>query len=113
MPYGPTRRGYVELLPRSAAAEEATSILAHEPETEVRIDRVLRLVEGFESAYGLELLATVHWAAQHERPVSDDEILRAVMEWSPRKRAMFNAPHVQTAIARLRDEGWIEELVPA
>ena len=42
-----------------------------------RIHRVLELVEGYESAYGVELLASVHWLAAHEgehrRPKRSDQ----------------------------------------
>lgn len=43
------------------ACDEASPVIEAHPETAHRIERVLQLAEGFESAYGLELLATVHW----------------------------------------------------
>lgn len=44
------------------AGAEAWPVLSHHPATGERIERVMALVEGFESARALELLATVHWA---------------------------------------------------
>ena len=44
-------------------AREASEALAENHQIAERIQRVLELVEGYESAYGLELLASVHWMA--------------------------------------------------
>lgn len=60
--------GPIEALP--GAAEQADEVVAAHPELAERIDRVLQLSEGFESAYGMELLATVHWAATAENASS-------------------------------------------
>src|SRR5688500_10173552 len=43
------------------AAEQAEAALAALMETRARIERVLALSDGFETAYGMELLSTVHW----------------------------------------------------
>jgi len=96
------------------AADEAERLLADDRETQDRIDRVLVLADGFESAYGLELLATVHWVATEEPVQSDDEIVRKVWEWSPRKARMFTEDHVRRALETLREQGWLApERVPA
>lgn len=96
------------------AANEAERILARDSETEERIHRVLVLASGFESAYGLELLATVHWVATQEAVSNDAEIVAKVWEWSPRKARMFTDDHVRVALEALRGQGWLaEELVPA
>ena len=88
---------------------EASAVLAQHPETQARIEKVLALAEGFESAYGLELLATVHWVT-HEDPQARDaaQVAELVRAWSPRKGRMFTAEHVATAWAALRDRGWLE-----
>ena len=49
------------LLP--GAREAARLVLVDNPATAARIERVMRLGGGFESAYALELLATVHWSS--------------------------------------------------
>lgn len=97
-----------------AAATEAERTLADDRETQERIQRVLLLADGFESAYGLELLATVHWVATQEVAGSDDEIVEKVWEWSPRKARMFTEDHVRIALEALRGQGWLaQELVHA
>jgi O-acetyl-ADP-ribose deacetylase (regulator of RNase III) len=96
------------------AAQEAEQLLATDPGALDRIERVLRLAEGFESAYGLELLATVHFVADSMPDASDDDILKAVWSWSPRKARMFTEEHVRIALETLRDQGWLaKQLVSA
>ncbi len=96
------------LLP--GADGEADEALTDYPEVEARMHRVLDLVEGFESPYGLELLASVHWAATRFDWGSDGgpaEIVARVQAWSPRKKRLFESDHVTTAWGRLSDRGWI------
>jgi len=89
--------------------EAERALLAH-PETVARIDRVLALAEGFESAYGMELLASVHWVATREEPsaATDAELAaKLVHRWTPRKGRMFTSEHVRAAWECLRDRGWL------
>ncbi|MDE0775105.1 MAG: macro domain-containing protein [Nocardioides sp.] len=89
------------------AVERAEVTLKDAVDTRERIDRVLELAAGFESAYGLELLATVHWLATHGSPIADEALTQQVWEWSPRKARMFTADHVQTALNALRAQSWL------
>lgn len=102
------------LLP--GAVEEASHILAGQPETLGRFERVAALIEGYESTYGLELLATVHWAATRSDGVvdsatdsSDELVLRTVQSWNDRKGRLFTDRHVHAALDRLRTQGWLAE----
>ena len=89
------------------AAEEAAEALAGEPIVE-RIERVLSAVEGFESAYGLELLATVHWAAtKSDAGPGLDDVTAEVQQWNWRKQRMFTAEHIKVAWHHLHNEGWL------
>jgi O-acetyl-ADP-ribose deacetylase (regulator of RNase III) len=95
----------IELLPGSE--EEAADFLRDHPEIEARLEKVARLIEGFETPYGMELLATVHWVANRKGATSFDDALRIVQEWNPRKEHLFSEQHVGVAWERLEDEGWI------
>jgi O-acetyl-ADP-ribose deacetylase (regulator of RNase III) len=90
-----------------AAVERAHSYLAKDRAAQQHIERVSRLIEGFESPLGLELLATVHWVAQHGESRTPEEALQAVSEWTPRKQEVFRPRHVTAAWERLEGEGWI------
>jgi hypothetical protein len=81
--------------------------LAGSPETLERFERVARLIDGFESPYGLELLATTHWVATHDGARNPDEATGMVRSWSARKEHLFTPEHVAVAWDRLADGGWL------
>jgi hypothetical protein len=64
----------IELNPE--AAQHAEAFLDEHPETRRRFDRVARLIEGFETSFGMELLATVHWVATREGAATVEEATR-------------------------------------
>ncbi|MFG3703925.1 macro domain-containing protein [Micromonospora sp. NPDC047670] len=76
--------------------------------------RLAELVDGFEAPYSLELLATVHYAAQTQPPTSDiDELIERVQAWSGRKARLFTPAHITTACERLQSAGLLPNLVRA
>lgn len=98
----------ISLMP--GAEDEARARLAEDADRAAdRIDAVLRLVSGFASAYGLELLATVHWVKTREGgSVTDDAALkRLVQGWSQRKGRLFTDAHLRTAAEHLVQLGWL------
>lgn len=94
----------VILAPR--AVRDAEKVLQAHPATHERFERVARLVEGFETPFGLELLTTVHWVATREQARDDESILRATDAWGPGKR-QFTLAQISLAIERLRSQGWL------
>jgi O-acetyl-ADP-ribose deacetylase (regulator of RNase III) len=87
------------------AAADAEAYLSAHRETLSRFERVARLVEGFESPFGLELLATVHWVMSEQGLSDAATIERATYAWGPRKRE-FSRAQIALAARRLRDEDW-------
>jgi hypothetical protein len=79
--------------------------IASHPTTAARIRSVLSEIEGFESTYGLELLATVHWVMTHDdgamahSNVAHEEVHR----WNQRKSSLFTQPHVERAWRAVRE----------
>jgi O-acetyl-ADP-ribose deacetylase (regulator of RNase III) len=69
-----------------------------------RLEALLRVVDGFETPYSMELLATVHFAA-HQNPATSDlsDLSERVAHWSMRKARLFTDDHVRTAARRLAD----------
>ena len=72
----------IEVLP--GAAEEAGKFLAGEETIRARMGRVAALIEGFEDAYGLELLSSVHWVMQKnpEARANSETAVADVYKWS-------------------------------
>ena len=89
------------------AEKDAAAMLGQHPETQVRLERVFRLVEGFESSFGLELLASVHWVATREAPESLEALTQRIYAWNPRKRK-FSERQIALAANVLQTQGWLE-----
>ncbi len=101
----------VPLSLRPHAAEEAESFLQNYPETKERFDRVTKLIECFETPYGMELLASVHWVAAHENSGARNDssiAIRDVLAWNERKKKNMKENHIQAAWDRLKEQGWLE-----
>ena len=89
--------------------QRAIEFLADHPDTEVRFQRVCDLVSGFESPFGLELLATVHWLQTREQPSDLDDLVHQTYEWNPRKR-QFSPRQIQLASHVLAQQEWVAAL---
>ncbi|WP_329107718.1 macro domain-containing protein [Micromonospora sp. NBC_01699] len=73
---------------------------------EASLTRLAHLVDGFETPYSLELLATVHYAADLDPPTNDlGQLIERVQTWSGRKARLFTPAHVTMAYDRLRSAG--------
>ena len=95
----------LDLVP--GAVEDATAFLQEHPATRERMDRVAQLVDGFESPFGLELLATVHWVAARHPGASVKEIIDRTYAWGRHKR-QFSDRQIRLAMGRLGETGWLE-----
>jgi O-acetyl-ADP-ribose deacetylase (regulator of RNase III) len=94
----------LELLP--GAVRDADAFLVTRPETCARVERVSKLIEGFETPFGMELLGTVHWVMHHGADINDGkDVVNKVHAWSERKRAMKDG-QILAAWQRLLEQGW-------
>lgn len=94
----------LELVP--GVIEDAQRALAQHADTTARFHRVTDLVDGFETPFGMELLATVHWVAKHGAR-SPDAAVDAVYGWNQRKQ-QFASDQIKVAWQVLANKGWIE-----
>ncbi|MDE0680694.1 MAG: hypothetical protein OXI11_10850 [Gammaproteobacteria bacterium] len=97
----------IRLMPE--ATEKAREFLEKKPEAEKHLQRVKRLIEGFETPYGMELLSTVHWVVKHEGNIEGDldALRRRVESWNQRKKDLMKPRHIHTAYSRLAHQGWV------
>ena len=96
----------LELVP--GAVEDAARVLRRSPRTRERFDKVTDLVDGFESAFGLELLSTVHWVLVRDNPPSHDELVALTYAWNERKKR-FSPRQIGLAADVLREKGWADD----
>ena len=94
----------LELVP--GAVEESKVALSQQPDSLKRFEQVARLVQGFETPFGLELLSTVHWIATRERPEDDGQLVHHVYAWGESKR-QFSPDQILLAKRVLSEQGWL------
>lgn len=73
----------LRLQPR--AVDQAELFLSDKDNTRQRFERVVSLIEGFETTFGMELLATVHWVKTKEAVATAEEAIEKVHAWNSRK----------------------------
>ncbi len=102
-----SRTAHIRLM--EGAIEEADALLENDMDAQKRLSNVSKLIEGFETPYGMELLATVHWIMTNETSsIADAEIIsKHIREWSERKGNLFVPDHIRLAQQRLRDHQWL------
>ncbi|GAB6161934.1 macro domain-containing protein [Desulfothermus naphthae] len=95
----------IELTPM--ALEMAEKILVKNVDLQKKLSKVVNLVEGFESPFGLELLATTHWVIVHENVnPTVESVSKAFSQWNYRKKK-FTDRQIKLAIDTLRRSNFI------
>ncbi len=91
------------------ASEEARVFLHSHREVRSAVRRVLQLAEGYEDAYGMELLASTHWAGRHgvAGTPSVEDAISTIHAWTKRKERIFTADHIRHAWDTLVEKGWL------
>lgn len=103
----------IEIVP--GVEEEAERFLAGRDDVLARIERVARLIEGFEDPYGMELLSSMHWVMTHIAGARDDVdvAIREVRAWNPGKQRRLKPEQLKTAWDRLKQHRWDTESLSA
>ena len=101
-----SREAQIYVLPDGEIA--ARKFLETAPDAIERLERVSNLINGFETPYGMELLATVHWVVMENRQAADnsENAIALVHEWNTRKRDLFKPQHIHKAWQRLHQQNW-------
>lgn len=93
-----------------ANMQEVDTILEKTPNLKKAYIKALSYIEGFEEAYSLELLGSVHWAAKHEVKNYDlSSTIEFVQHWTTRKKTLFTTAHIKLAYEHLQEV----RLIPA
>ena len=108
--YGDSQKPDVKIDILPGAIQAADEFLADKEESKKRLQRVAELIEGFETPYGMELLASAHWVSTREdakAKIDADVAVSDILSWNPRKRELFKPAHIKIAWSRLKEKGWI------
>jgi uncharacterized protein YwgA len=67
-----------------------------------RLEKLSQLIEGFESPFGLELLATVHWAKKElGEKATLSSVASYIHNWSIRKKESMNTGRIDVGLQRI------------
>ena len=91
----------IELLP--GALESAREVLSSDHEAAERIQQVGKLIDGFETPFGMELLASVHWVMKEVEDL--ESVIAKIHSWNPRKRSKMKEGHISAAWSRINEMG--------
>ena len=67
---------------------------------------VAKLIHGFETPFGMELLATVHWVSTREGAKSEEETVQHTYRWNERKKG-FDRKQIALARKILVNQDWL------
>ncbi len=95
----------IELLP--GAIEDAKEFLQQQHTTQEHFKKVISLVDGFETPFGLELLVTVHWVSKYEHANNIESAVEKIHNWNHRKK-QFSKRQIAVAYNHLVEGEWIE-----
>jgi O-acetyl-ADP-ribose deacetylase (regulator of RNase III) len=98
-----------EIEPQRDAIAKAEAFMVQRPIAHQRFERVERLIDGFETAFGMELLGSVHWVAVHEQVPArtPTDAIHLIHDWNERKKYSFSSEHIVTAWNRLTEQSWL------
>jgi len=94
----------ITLIP--GAAEEAEQLLQDYPDTLRRVNLVGEFIHGFETPYGMELLATLLWLIVEDSSLAEDkkQAVKEFQNWNTRKRSKFQPDHIEIAWEKIKQK---------
>lgn len=99
--YGDRNR-HAEIYLINSAGQKAREYLEKNKEEEQRLQKMNEIIGGFETPYGMELLATVHWILKTNQPSTEDKLIEEVQKWNERKKRLFSPKHIIKASGHLK-----------
>jgi O-acetyl-ADP-ribose deacetylase (regulator of RNase III) len=72
-------------------------------EQRMRLKNLITLIDGFQSALSLEILATVDFVKDTKKVTKQEDIVAAIHNWSDRKKNLFIEKYIQIAIHHLNE----------
>ncbi len=102
----PWEPGPLEVVP--GAVEAADKVVRAEAAFGDDLQAVTTLIDGFEGAWGLELLSTVHWVGtEPDGATNPAEARERIGRWSARKNRLFPESEIEAAWHHLEERGWL------
>lgn len=72
-------------------------------EQRTRLSNLIKLIDGFQSALSLEILATVDFVKKDKPGIGQEDIVKTIHNWSERKRKLFQEKYIYIANNQLHE----------
>jgi uncharacterized protein YwgA len=72
-------------------------------EQKQNLNALSALIDGFETPFSLELLATVDFILKDNPAYTPENILENIQNWTQRKKELMKLYHIQVAVNRLKE----------
>ena len=66
-------------------------------EQRTKLSNLVKLIDGFQSALSLEILATVDFIRKENPGIQYEEIVKTIQDWSSRKKNLFQESYIEIA----------------
>jgi len=85
--------------------KEVSDYIKKELNSEQRtiLSNLVKLIDGFQSALSLEILATVDFVRKDKPGMNQEDIVKTIHNWSDRKRKLVQEKYIQIATNHLQD----------
>jgi len=93
----------LELVPARKPEVEDYVIKRLTKTQKANLKKMLSLIDGFQTTYGMELLATVDFVRRKYKVSSPSAIAQHIEQWSDRKAQLFPIQHVEIATEHLEE----------
>ncbi|MBO5946877.1 MAG: macro domain-containing protein [Alphaproteobacteria bacterium] len=91
---------HIDVMP--GVIEEVDNYIKQKPVLLDAINKITKIIYGYETTFGMELLGTVHWVCSHETIFSEDDVVKYVHEWNDRKKAIMSQIDITRAYKHLK-----------
>ena len=97
-------KAFEPLLLNYEKLEEVKSYIDKElnPEQKNRLQKLVNLIDGFQSELSLEILASVDFILSKKPDLTQDEVLAEIQTWSKRKSQLIKKEYVDIAYSHLK-----------
>lgn len=91
---------HIDVMP--GVIDEVDKYMAQRPYLLEAVKKIEKIIYGYETTFGMELLGTVHWVCSHEDIRSEDDVVKYVHNWNNRKKAIMSPLEIKRAYQHLK-----------
>lgn len=99
------QQNHIDVIP--GAMQEVDKYISSRPHLANAVNKIKKIIYGYETPFGMELLGTVHWVCAHEDVHSEQDIVKHVHAWNDRKKTIMSPDNIVRAYNHLKKCGLV------